>query len=225
MQWVMIGLGGVVVILAIVLAVMMRGGDTAANTTPNQLTDGPRPKPQPSASLNRQSNWLEGVAGSIQGKTYHVGSRDVTMGRKVGNYIQLIDDNVSRVHVKLKGNAQGVQITDQKTTLGTRVNGEKLVAGVPHMLADGDRLEIGEDAFIFRARADFPTNHGLTDQKVAGSAQMRQTAALGQLNWQQELADNLVKAGGDKARAAELMGLSPEVFEKMLEQAQSNGNS
>jgi predicted DNA-binding protein (UPF0251 family) len=31
-----------------------------------------------------------------------------------------------------------------------------------------------------------------------------------------------MKAGGDKEKAAEMMGLSPEVFEKMLEQAQKD---
>ena len=149
-------------------------------------------------------------------------ARDVTIGRKIGNYIQLIDDNVSRVHVKVRGTAQGVEVTDQKSNQGTMVNDDKLVANVPQMLQNGDKLKIGDNVFIFHAQADFGTNHGLTEQKVAGQAQNRATAAMGQLDWKSELSATLMKAGGDKEKAAEMMGLSPEVFEKMLEQAQKD---
>ena len=219
---VMIGLGALAIIFAIILVVQhFRGQGGRAAPSPQPSSTPSRPKP--AASVNRRSNWLEGIAGQAEGKTYHIGARDVTIGRKIGNYIQLIDDNVSRVHVKVRGTAQGVEVTDQKSNQGTMVNEDKLVANVPQMLQNGDKLKIGDNVFIFHAQADFGTNHGLTEQKVAGSAQNRATAAMGQLDWKSELSATLMKAGGDKEKAAEMMGLSPEVFEKMLEQAQKDG--
>lgn len=218
-ETVMVVLGGVAVLLLLVMVAYNLLGKkqdaSAALTT--------APKPRPAASVNMRTNWLEGVEGSVQGKTFHIGAREATIGRKVGNYIQLIDDNVSRVHVKVMGSAQGVEVIDQKSNIGTQVNGKALTAGVAHLLQSGDRLTIGKNVFVFHAQANYEVNYGLTEAKVAGQAQHKQTAAMGVINWKQDVADALMQAGGDKVKAAELMGVSPEVFERMLEQAQRQG--
>ena len=172
--------------------------------------------------MTRKLNWLEGTGGAIQGKTYHVGTRDITIGRKVGNYIQLTDDKVSRVHVKIKGTGSGVEVTDNDSQTGTKINGKALVSGVPQKMVEGDTLELGGSVFTFRARGEFATNHGLTDQKSASESANKQTAVLGVVDWKAEVSDALMQAGGDKAKAAEIMGVSQEVFEKMLGQAQGS---
>ncbi len=218
MSWVLyVAIGAAVLIIIALVAMRSQGDETMASSTANrQLDHDSRPSP----SVARRSNWLEGTQGTVARKTYHIGTRNVTIGRKVGNYIQLIDEEVSRVHAQVHGTSRGVELTDKGTQLGTKVNGEDLVTDVPTLLEDGDTVEIGGNAFLFHAQADFPTNHGLTEQKVAGQAQQRATAAMGQLDWKQEVAGALMKADGDKARAAEIMGVSPEIFEKMLKQAQ-----
>jgi len=218
MQWVMIGLGVVAIGIAIALVVMRSGSNNSSPSPSNQLSG---KKPLPAASVSKKANWLEGTAGTIQGKTYHVGTRQVTIGRKVGNYIQIIDDDVSRVHVKISGKANGLEVIDDGSNSGTFVNDQKLVSGVPQLLSNGDRLRIGKNVFVYHAQGAFGTNHGLTDQKIAGDAQIKQTASFGAVNWKQEVADALVQAGGDKAKAAELMGVSVEIFEKMLDQAKN----
>lgn len=219
-----LGMGGMAVLIVLALIVMQLNRSSQERTQ-RQLggTSGGTGRPIPAARVNMRSNWLEGVEGSVVGKTYHIGSREGTIGRKVGNYIQLIDDNISRVHVKFIGSAQGTSIIDQKSNIGTRVNGQPLTAGVAHMLEQGDRLEIGANTFIFHTQASFPMNHGLTEAKIAGQAQQKTTQAMGAVNWRKDVSDALVKAGGDKQRAAEIMGVPVEVYEKMLEQAQLGG--
>ncbi len=220
---VIIGLGGVAVLIVLALVFMQLNKRAAEPYQPPAPQLGSAPaRPQPAASVNVKRNWLEGVEGSVQGKTYHLGSREGTIGRKVGNYIQIIDDNISRVHVKFSGQGQGATITDQKSNIGTFVNDEKLTPGVAHMLKEGDRLKIGQAVFVFHGQANFPVNHGLTEAKIAGQAQMKKTEALGVLNWKQEVSDALMKAGGDKAKAAEIMGVPQEVYEKMLDQAKDS---
>ena len=90
------------------------------------------------------------------------------------------------------------------------------------MLKQGDRLEIGTNAFIFHTQANFATNHGLTEAKIAGQAQQKATQAMAAVNWKKDVSDALMKAGGDRQKAAEIMGVPEEVYEKMLEQAQAS---
>ncbi len=217
----MVGLGGVAILIVLALVIMQVRQSGQKKEALRQAEVKAQIKPKPAASINMKTNWLEGVEGGVRDKTYHIGAREATIGRKVGNYIQIIDDNVSRVHVKVIGNAQGVSVIDQNSNIGTRVNDTPLTGGVAHLLKDGDRLQIGQNVMVFHAQANFGTNHGLTDAKIAGQAQIKKTEAMGALNWKQEVADALVKAGGDKAKAAEIMGVPVEVYERMLEQAGS----
>lgn len=220
-ELIIVGLGGMAILIVLALIIMQVRQSSKRKQATRQAQIKAQIKPRPAASVNMKTNWLEGVEGGVLNKTFHIGAREATIGRKVGNYIQIIDDNVSRVHVKVIGNAQGVSVIDQNSNVGTRVNGESLTGGVAHLLQDGDRLEIGQNTMIFRAQANFGTNHGLTDAKVAGQAQIKKTEAMAAMNWKKEVADALVKAGGDKQKAAEIMGVSEEVYERMLEQAGS----
>ena len=119
-------LSGVALALLALLYFSRRRTASAAS----RVADASRPvrRPMPSASVNRQMNWLQGTGGAAQGRAYHVGSRALTIGRQVGNYIQVVDDEVSRVHARLLGTTGGVQVTDESQS-GTFVNGERLVGG------------------------------------------------------------------------------------------------
>ena len=59
--------------------------------------------------------------------------------------------SVSRRHARVVRTADGFLITEEVGALnGTFVNGEKLVTGRPHPLADGDRVGLGMVKLVFR---------------------------------------------------------------------------
>lgn len=167
----------------------------------------------------KKLNWLVGEAGSPRGKTYHIGTRDVTIGRKVGNYIQLTEESVSRTHIKIKGTTTGVIVEDMGSEVGTFVNDEKLVAGVPRTLQNGDKVRMGEAVLVFHKEGSFGTNHGLTDQKIAGTLQHKKTAAMGVVDWKSEVQSKLDEANGDVAEAARKMNMPEDAFRKLMEKA------
>jgi hypothetical protein len=168
----------------------------------------------------KRQNWLVGIEGDVAGKTYHIGQREATLGRKVGNYIQLMDEKVSRVHTKVRASrGGGLEVIDEDSEIGTFVNGERLESGVARMIQDGDVIAIGVNKFRFEATGDHQVNHGLTEQKVAGAAQNKATAAMSAMSWQNDVKASLEAAGGDVEGAAKHMGVDVEVFKKMMEQA------
>src|SRR5688500_18722980 len=58
------------------------------------------------------------------------------------------EGGVSRRHVRLEPDADGLRIIDLGSTNGTRVNDRPLAAHVPQMLYDGDLIQIGSLEFI-----------------------------------------------------------------------------
>lgn len=171
------------------------------------------------ASTTKKLNWLVGEAGTAKGKTYHIGTRDVTIGRKVGNYIQLTDESISRTHLKVKGTTVGIIVEDMGSETGTFVNEERLAAGAPKELHNGDKVRMGDTILVFHKEGNFGTNHGLTEQKVAGTIQHKKTAAMGVVDWKAEVQNKLDEAGGDVAEAARKMGMPEDAFIKLMEKA------
>ncbi|MEL6179968.1 MAG: FHA domain-containing protein, partial [Myxococcota bacterium] len=112
----------------------------------------------PSASSTVRRNWLVGQSGSVKGKNYHIGSRSVTIGRGIGNYVQITDPNASRIHCKLSPVPYGLEVRDNESRNGTLINRERITVQV---LKDGDELKIGDDSFIYRAEGNFGDNAGL----------------------------------------------------------------
>jgi hypothetical protein len=59
--------------------------------------------------------------------------------------------SVSRRHARIVRNGDGYFVTEEVGALnGTFVNGEKLITGRPHPLAEGDRLSLGMVKLVFR---------------------------------------------------------------------------
>lgn len=168
---------------------------------------------------NKRQNWLVGVEGGVQGKTYHIGAREATLGRKVGNYIQLMDEKVSRVHVKVRAVVGGLEVMDEGSELGTKINGESISAKTPHIMRNGDTMQIGDNVFKFEAEASHRVNHGLSEQKIAGAAQHKPTAAMAAMSWQDDVKAALNASDGDIEAAAKHMGVDAAIFRKMMEQA------
>jgi pSer/pThr/pTyr-binding forkhead associated (FHA) protein len=63
----------------------------------------------------------------------------------------LLDSSVSRRHARLSvGPGNILQIEDLGSTNGTAINGERIDSGVPHPLAPGSTLRLGDIELVVR---------------------------------------------------------------------------
>ncbi len=69
-------------------------------------------------------------------------------GRSAENEISIDSEKWSRYHALIEELATGYQISDLNSFNGTLVNGERVTST---MLSSGDRIEIGDVVFKFRA--------------------------------------------------------------------------
>jgi len=65
------------------------------------------------------------------------------VGRQAGIDVRLNNPMISRRHLEVECNAKACQITDLGSANGSAVNGEKLEANSPRILAPGDVIEAG----------------------------------------------------------------------------------
>lgn len=77
----------------------------------------------------------------------------VVIGRGAAADVRIPHLTVSELHATLSTEGDGYVVVDPGSTNGTRVNGERLVAGRKKKLRDGDRLDIGVYALSFHAGA------------------------------------------------------------------------
>lgn len=164
----------------------------------------------------RQRHWFEGTRGGSTGKTYHIGAREFTLGRTDGNYVQLTEHNVSRVHARVRSNGDVVVLQDEGTANGTWVNGQKMSSRDVHVLADGDRVRIGPNELVYRAHATHQTNHGIEETKLASASTNLATVAPGSIDLGERVQAAWITSGKDTRRAAEIMGVTEEVFTHMM---------
>ena len=66
----------------------------------------------------------------------------LTIGRSRSADLQIADPAVSRIHCTLEIEAEQVWLTDNQSSLGTKLNGKPVTAKLS--LADGDHIEIGD---------------------------------------------------------------------------------
>jgi hypothetical protein len=177
---------------------------------------------QESSAITKRKNWLEGVGGAVKGKTFHIGQRTVTMGRKPTNFIQVDDTNVSRVQCQLRSTDMGLDLIDIASSNGTFINGTKVEPNKPVSLKQGDRLKLGDAELIYHKMGNFTTNHGLIEMKQRGEQFESQTAMVGGTGWEATLRAELDKAGGDVDAAARNMKIQPAVLRQMIKQAGIN---
>lgn len=80
---------------------------------------------------------------------------EVTFGRSEGEpyrHVQLRDLTVSRKHAKMRFHDGNWSLTNLSQTNPVFCNGSELDGGTELLLADGDRIEMGEVVFTFRKR-------------------------------------------------------------------------
>ena len=83
---------------------------------------------------------LRFVSGDRAGEVYGLNGPRVTVGRKPGNSLQIIDGSVSGTHAELLIDEGGVVLRDRNSTNGTKVSG---VAIEERELGHGDELSLG----------------------------------------------------------------------------------
>jgi pSer/pThr/pTyr-binding forkhead associated (FHA) protein len=65
--------------------------------------------------------------------------------------VVLLNPSVSRAHARLSvGRDNTLHIEDIGSTNGTSINGERIAAGVPHPLAPGSTLKLGDIELVVR---------------------------------------------------------------------------
>ncbi|MBK7641759.1 MAG: FHA domain-containing protein [Planctomycetes bacterium] len=84
--------------------------------------------------------------GERKGETIPVPDSGLTVGRKPGNTLQIVDNSVSGSHAELAVDKFGVTVKDTGSTNGTRVNGERVLE---QRLAQGDALAFGTVELAF----------------------------------------------------------------------------
>jgi hypothetical protein len=171
------------------------------------------PKLAPSGA--KKENWLVGVGGEVEGKTFLIGERMLTIGRTPNNAIQITDAAASRQHCQVKPVDGGLQIVDMSSTNATFINDQPSKMG---RLAEGDELRIGEARFVFRRHVDADRDDRLAG-KVAGPAVHKSTEEARQSPELLELVQKTVEEmDGDLDRAASKLGVPQDVVRRILEE-------
>lgn len=102
-----------------------------------------------------------------RGEVVAIPRSGLTVGRKPGNTLQLLDNSVSGKHAELVVDANGVMLRDLGSTNGTRVGGERVLE---KRLVDGATVAFGNIELAFRdSEADAPALEGELDDAPAAA--------------------------------------------------------
>lgn len=90
------------------------------------------------------------AGGGRAGEQFALGDAEISIGRSETAGIMLDDVTVSRLHARIARKPDGHWIEDASSLNGTYVNRRRIDA--PHLLADGDELQVGKFKLTFLAR-------------------------------------------------------------------------
>jgi pSer/pThr/pTyr-binding forkhead associated (FHA) protein len=82
------------------------------------------------------------------GHEHRLAGDTILIGRAVENDIVIASKRVSRQHARLRREGRAVLLEDLGSANGTFLNDERLAGSAP--LRDGDRISVGDVAFVFR---------------------------------------------------------------------------
>lgn len=221
MQYAILILASVAVI-AVLSWLILRGGssDATGAGNPSKFKRQAREaKPDTPDQLKQKRNWIVGRSEDVDGQTFHMGQRTVTIGRKPTNFIQVGDSKVSRIHCQLRPAGPRAELVDMNSSSGTYLDGEKIQSNKPYRLENGSRFQIGDVEFEYRMSGDFEENYGVTTAKATGQKFETSTKLGGGAEWHDAIVKELNKANGNPQQAADNMGIELEVFMEMMQQA------
>jgi pSer/pThr/pTyr-binding forkhead associated (FHA) protein len=163
-------------------------------------------------------HWLEGLSGSVAGKTYQL-DEEVSVGRLPRNDLQLSEGDVSRVHCRFRLEDDGVLLEALDTVNGTRINDEDVGPGDPTDLKDGDVVEIGNVLVMYHRQAGELGPDGLADESSDhGIGIDARTVTVDTGGWRERIVSELELADGDVDAAAQALGMDVEALERITEQ-------
>jgi pSer/pThr/pTyr-binding forkhead associated (FHA) protein len=149
-------------------ATIVLGGATSAASVAEQTEAFGQSADAPAADLPLSAEpnadvvaaaWLRHVEGPGVDIALPVGT--VTIGRRPGNTIVITSDAyISGRHAELMTDETGTYLTDVGSTNGTRVNGQKLAAGVRQALLEGDSIQLGQTRYQYEPAALEPMELG-----------------------------------------------------------------
>jgi len=105
--------------------------------------------------------------GANRGEVYKDIQLPVTIGREEGNSIQLNDERVSRVHLRVQQDHDDLVLTDLDSTNGSRVNNEEVQLKI---LRYGDLITVGRSSIVYGSREQI-------QQHLQNSPGVRRTSA------------------------------------------------
>ena len=94
---------------------------------------------------------LRVLDGANRGEIYEDISLPITIGREEGNSIQLNDERVSRVHLRIQLDHDDLVLTDLDSTNGSRVNNEEVQLKI---LRFGDLITVGRCTLVYGSREE-----------------------------------------------------------------------
>ena len=116
---------------------------------------------------------LRVLDGANRGETYEDISLPITIGREEGNSIQLNDERVSRVHVRIQKDHDDLVLTDLDSTNGSRVNNEDVQLKI---LRHGDLITIGRSTLVYGSRAQIKDQLGSSGPKTGTQSPKQEDA-------------------------------------------------
>lgn len=172
----------------------------------------------PSGPPPAGEHWLEGLSGSVAGKTYQLDG-EVSVGRLPRNDLQLSEGDVSRVHCRFRLEDGAVVLEALDTVNGTRINDDDVGPGDPTELTDGDVVEIGNVLVMYHQKADGLGPDGLADESSDhGIGIEARTVTVDTGGWRERIVSELELADGDVGAAAQALGMDVEALERLTEQ-------
>jgi pSer/pThr/pTyr-binding forkhead associated (FHA) protein len=92
--------------------------------------------------------YLELYADDKTRKQFTLGDA-LSFGRNTDNDVILDDDQVSRHHARITRQGERFLLEDLSSSNGTFLREQRLAAGTPSELVDGDEIQIGSTRLIF----------------------------------------------------------------------------
>ncbi|MFJ7078993.1 FHA domain-containing protein [Streptomyces sp. NPDC098781] len=97
---------------------------------------------------------IVGQTGPFTGQSVVLSGTPLTFGRKSDNGIVIVSPNASRLHAEIIEEDAGFVIYDRKSRNGTFVNDQRITR---HALRSNDRIQIGEETFLFESQEAMET--------------------------------------------------------------------
>ncbi|TPX60729.1 hypothetical protein PhCBS80983_g01647 [Powellomyces hirtus] len=102
------------------------------------------------------------------GKTdFHLVRDETTIGRKDDNNIALPCPRISKYHALVIRGEQGFYLRDRNSANGIKVNDKLISHNSPHLLREGDRIEIGTFSLDFHEGVPPKNKFAVADQKAS----------------------------------------------------------